>query len=89
VCSNEVNDGQQMCFLCDSGTDKYDETDVEVQSPSMVERTSESLQLAIQRARATKRPAAALVGNNDLVDAVMMTKASSYGHTTHGEEEKG
>jgi hypothetical protein len=77
VCSNEVNDGQHVCFLCDSGTIEDDKAEDKVQSPSAVERTSESLQLAIQRARATKRPATALTGNGDLVDAATTTKVAS------------
>jgi hypothetical protein len=56
VCSNEVNDDQQMYFLCDLGANEYEEADDEVQSPSVVDQARESLQLAIQRARATKRP---------------------------------
>jgi hypothetical protein len=74
VCSSEVNDGQQMCFLCDSGANKDEEAEDEVHSPSVVEQARFSPELAIQRARATKRPLEAVEGNGDLTDASMMTK---------------
>jgi hypothetical protein len=77
VCSNEVNDGQQMCFLCDSGAKEDEEAEDEVQIPSVVEQARESLQLAIQRARGTKRPFEAVDGSGDLVDAAVTTKAAS------------
>jgi hypothetical protein len=48
VCSNEVNDGQQMCFLCDSGVNEDEEAEDEVQSPSVVEQARFSLELTIE-----------------------------------------
>jgi hypothetical protein len=29
VCSNEVNDGQQMCFICDSGVQEDEDEEAE------------------------------------------------------------
>jgi hypothetical protein len=75
VCSNEVNDGQQMCFLWDSGVNEDEEAEDEVQSPYVVEQARLSLELAIERARATKRPLEAVEGNGDLADTAAMTKA--------------
>jgi hypothetical protein len=77
VCSNEVNDGQQMCFLCDSGANEDNKEEDEVQIPSVVEQARESLQLAIQRARATECPFAAVEDTGDLVNSAAMTKAAS------------
>jgi hypothetical protein len=77
VCSNEVNDGQQMCFLCDSGANEDEEAEDEVQSHSVVEQARESLQLAIHRARGTNRPFEAVEGNGDLMDTAVTTKAAS------------
>jgi hypothetical protein len=66
-----------MCFLCDSGANEDEEAEEEVQIPSVVEQERESLQLAIQRARATKRPLEAVEGNGNLVDAAVTFKGAS------------
>jgi hypothetical protein len=66
-----------MCFLCDSGANEDEETEDEVQSPSMVEQARESPQLVIQRARASKLPLEAAEGNGDPVDTSVTTNASS------------
>jgi hypothetical protein len=59
------------------GVDEDEESEDEVQSPSVVEQAIFSLELAIERARATERPLEAVEGNDDLADAAGTTDAVS------------